>query len=339
MSSAPDNEQSPSETTGKTATREISDPDSKPESESDNPDKKSTGGKKSNKKAYSFVIIFIVTVLTLLIGYRFAVPTPANDWYLLQVAKHTTIALDLIGERATLEEGRPEGSAAQEIRAQRQAWREGREEATADEIEAMSATQLSPWENWAHRAQEARLEGGGQQGPRVSFVWQSGIYRQIRDLEATIRTESTADSAWPESEAGQAAQERMRELREAQQTVAGADEGRKRLRGDEFTFVVIPECGAIEIMAIFFAAVIAFPTRWWKRLLGVLLGLPVMYAVNVFRLAVLAFIGAVDHSREWFDFTHEYIWQTVYIIFVIVSWLLWVELIVRRGPAKPGKQQ
>lgn len=302
-----------------------------PGNDAESSGKQAAPKKKSNKRAYSFVLIFMVTVLALLIGYRYAVPTAANDWYLLQVARHTTVALSLVGEHAALEEDRPAGEEAQEIRAQRQAWREGRETPTEAEIEAAKEAPLSPWEYWSYRAQKSRKEEVPQQGPRVSFIWDAGIYRQIRDLEATIREESSGDPEWLDTEAGQETQAEMLALREQQREVAGTDAGRAQLRGDEFTFVVIPECGAIEIMAIFFAAVIAFPARWWKRLVGIVIGLPVMYAVNVFRLAVLAVIGAVDHSKEWFDFTHEYVWQTAYIIFVIVFWLLWVELVVRRG--------
>ncbi len=101
--------------------------------------------------------------------------------------------------------------------------------------------------------------------------------------------------------------------------------------GRSFVFIIVPECGAIEVMAIFLAAVIAFPTRWWKRLLGLLVGLPVMYFVNVFRLSCLAVVGALDTTKDrWvFDFAHHYVWQTIYIVFVVAVWLLWIEYVVK----------
>ncbi len=108
---------------------------------------------------------------------------------------------------------------------------------------------------------------------------------------------------------------------------AGADYAERR--GSFFIFVVVPECGAIEVMAIFFAGVLAFPTLWWKRLLGIVLGVPVMYAVNVLRLSCLAVIGALDRGGEWFNFAHHFVWQAIYIVFVVAVWLVWVEYIVR----------
>ncbi len=93
-----------------------------------------------------------------------------------------------------------------------------------------------------------------------------------------------------------------------------------------FTFIVVPSCGAIEVMAIFFAAVIAFPASWRHRAWGLALGLPLMYLVNILRLACLACLGALDRSGNWFNFVHEYVWQSVYVIFVVLVWMAWAEL-------------
>ena len=296
--------------------------------EADKPTSKNI--KQSKRRAYSFVIIFISTVLLLLTSYHYAVSSKANDWYLLQVAKHTSVALSFVGEQSLLEDDRPEGRTAQEIRATLKAWQQDREAPSEEEILAADDSKLTPWESWSFRANRARKEGTDVHGPRISFVWKAGIYRQIREVEQRIREKTLDDPAWSDSDEAMQLHEHILELRTTQREAVDTEAGRNQLRGNEFTFVVIPECGAIEIMAIFFAAVLAFPTLWWKRLVGIVIGIPIMYGVNVFRLFVLAIIGALDHSKEWFNFTHEYIWQTAYIIFVIIFWLLWVELIVRR---------
>lgn len=96
--------------------------------------------------------------------------------------------------------------------------------------------------------------------------------------------------------------------------------------GSSFTFIVVPSCGAIEVMAIFFAAVMAFPAKWRHRAWGVALGLPLMYLVNIARLACLACLGALDKSGVWFNFVHEYVWQAGYVIFVVIVWMAWAEL-------------
>ena len=97
-----------------------------------------------------------------------------------------------------------------------------------------------------------------------------------------------------------------------------------------FSFIVIPDCGAVQSMAIFFAAILAFPARWWKRLAGIVVGVPILYWVNAFRLAILAVIGAYDNGGQWFKFAHEYVWQGIYIVFVVALWMGWVEILVKR---------
>ena len=100
-----------------------------------------------------------------------------------------------------------------------------------------------------------------------------------------------------------------------------------------FRFTIVPECGAIPSMAIYVAAVLGFPCTWRKRLMGVLLGAPALYAINILRLACLALLGAWDDGGEWFDFAHHYVWQGIYLVFVVGIWLLWVEFSGRRKPS------
>ena len=105
---------------------------------------------------------------------------------------------------------------------------------------------------------------------------------------------------------------------------------RQRRAGRSFNFVVIPDCGAIPSMSIFVSAVLAFPALWRKRLAGILIGLPILYTVNAFRLAFLAVVGAWDNAGTVFQFSHHYLWQGIYIVFVVAVWMSWVEFLVKR---------
>jgi len=89
---------------------------------------------------------------------------------------------------------------------------------------------------------------------------------------------------------------------------------------------VIPACGAVPSMSIFTAAVLAFPARVWKKALALLLGLSLLYAVNVARLTCLAYIR-VHCPLPVFNFTHIYVWQTLFIIFVVVLWFIWINFV------------
>ncbi|MBI2432509.1 MAG: archaeosortase/exosortase family protein [Candidatus Hydrogenedentes bacterium] len=287
--------------------------------------------KVSRRRTVSFVLVFMVTVLVLLTGYRYTIQSVVNDWYLFQVARHTTWVLDLVGYRATLEEQklapRPE-----EARATMKAWEKGLERAEPAAVNEESPVPLSRWERYRYRILSGRrVRYGGAIGPRVSFVLSPGLLVRIHDLDERAAELGAQPDADPREGALAAVREELQRLREEQERLPKGLESRGALIGKTFTFIVIPECGAFEVMAIFLAAVIGFPTSLRKRLLGLLLGMPVLYVVNIMRLSCLAVIGALSGSGEWFDFAHNYVWQAIYIVFVVAVWLAWVEYIVKRN--------
>jgi archaeosortase B (VPXXXP-CTERM-specific) len=84
-------------------------------------------------------------------------------------------------------------------------------------------------------------------------------------------------------------------------------------------------------MLIFSAAVLAFPTSWKKKAVGLLLGNPAIYLFNVVRIAMLIVVG-----RYWpgaFDFMHLYFWQATMIVMIVSVWLLWIIKVVRTDEA------
>jgi exosortase/archaeosortase family protein len=171
----------------------------------------------------------------------------------------------------------------------------------------------------------SRVDLTHKDGPRVMFV--AVAAPNLLLLEARKRL--TEAQLAPEEGDVPALEQEVARLKEAvTQWQSAPPEERRNTK--MFMFMIIPECGAMEIFAIFLAAVLAFPSTWQKRLIGIVAGLPLMYAVNIFRLACLAFIGAYTGGGKWFDFAHHFVWQGIYIIFVVAVWLGWIEWVVRR---------
>lgn len=95
-----------------------------------------------------------------------------------------------------------------------------------------------------------------------------------------------------------------------------------------FSVEVIEECTGVFEMLIFLAAMISYPASWRSKLIGFLLGIPVLYAFNVIRIVFLAFVGA--HYYRLFDFMHLYFWQATLILMITTVWVLWILLVVGR---------
>ena len=93
-------------------------------------------------------------------------------------------------------------------------------------------------------------------------------------------------------------------------------------------FRIIGECTAYYPLSIFIAAVLAFPSPWKRRILGVLLGVPVMLLINQVRLVSLCYI--YRPYRELFDTIHIVVWQSLIIFFTVVLWIVWATTLGRR---------
>ena len=96
---------------------------------------------------------------------------------------------------------------------------------------------------------------------------------------------------------------------------------------DGFAVRIIEECTGVFEVIIFVAAVLAFPTTWAKKAIGLGMGIPLLYLFNVVRILVLMFVGRYQPSI--FEFMHIYFWQATLILMITSVWLLWIFKVVR----------
>lgn len=92
-----------------------------------------------------------------------------------------------------------------------------------------------------------------------------------------------------------------------------------------FGLEIIDECTAVFSSIVYCSAVLAYPTTWRNKGMGVAFGVPLLYTINIIRLSVLVLVGLFHPGM--FEFVHVYLWQASFIIFVVVIFLLWLRLI------------
>ena len=93
------------------------------------------------------------------------------------------------------------------------------------------------------------------------------------------------------------------------------------------TLRIIDECTAMFGSIVYISCILAYPADVKKKVMGIVLGVPCLYAINMVRLIILAFVGV--SSPGIFEFVHTYLWQTIFIAFVILIWLIWVDKVVK----------
>lgn len=89
-----------------------------------------------------------------------------------------------------------------------------------------------------------------------------------------------------------------------------------------FGVSIEPGCNGIEACIVLFAAVIAFPSTLRHKVWGIILGFLAVQALNVVRVISLFYLG--QWNMQVFHFAHEYLWQALIMMDVLVVWLLWV---------------
>lgn len=98
-------------------------------------------------------------------------------------------------------------------------------------------------------------------------------------------------------------------------------------------FEIIGECTAHYPMAIFIAAVLAFPCKLSRRLLGIGLGIPTILLINQVRLVSLCYI------RGWFprifETAHVLVWQSLIVFFTVLVWVVWATTLGRGDETRP----
>ena len=93
-------------------------------------------------------------------------------------------------------------------------------------------------------------------------------------------------------------------------------------------------CNAVEACIVLAAAIIAFPSPWWHKLLGLVIGMVVVQVANILRIISLFYLG--QWRMDAFEFAHLYLWQGLIMLDVLVVWLIWVRAMPIESSARHG---
>ncbi|UCF10829.1 MAG: hypothetical protein JSW65_03880 [Candidatus Bipolaricaulota bacterium] len=99
--------------------------------------------------------------------------------------------------------------------------------------------------------------------------------------------------------------------------------GGHTVASERFSISVVTACTGLFLMAVFSAAVLTYPARWWAKLAGLGIGVAGLYMLNVLRLVCLFFVGVF--LPQHVDVTHLLVLQSLLIVSALLLWLLWVE--------------
>ena len=87
--------------------------------------------------------------------------------------------------------------------------------------------------------------------------------------------------------------------------------------------VILPGCEGTEAVYLLSAAFLASWIKWKDKMIGIVLGIVLVYALNLARITWLFYVFA--YHRRWFDFSHAYLGSTFIIVFSCLFFVLWLQ--------------
>lgn len=96
-----------------------------------------------------------------------------------------------------------------------------------------------------------------------------------------------------------------------------------------FAYEISRGCTGFVPTALLATAISAYPAAGRAKLVGLVLGLPLLLAVNLARLVHLYYVGV--RQPHWFETTHQVLWEILIIVAVVGIWLAWAAWADRRA--------
>jgi exosortase H (IPTLxxWG-CTERM-specific) len=94
-------------------------------------------------------------------------------------------------------------------------------------------------------------------------------------------------------------------------------------------------CNGMNVTILLGSALLAFPAHWSRKLKGLLLACGTIQLVNLVRFISLFYL--LKYNRAWFDFAHEYLWESLIMLDALALFWAWVHLMFRRAPTADGQ--
>jgi len=100
------------------------------------------------------------------------------------------------------------------------------------------------------------------------------------------------------------------------------------VQSPKFTINIAMGCDGVEATCLFLAGVLAFPTRWRARLIGLAAGIPLIQLINIARLVGLYYAGIFLPSVV--EEVHVYVAQTIVILLSTAILIYWLERVANQ---------
>jgi exosortase/archaeosortase family protein len=97
----------------------------------------------------------------------------------------------------------------------------------------------------------------------------------------------------------------------------------ENINSAKFSVCIASGCDAVEAMALFGTALLAFPAKWKFKLIGFFAGVAILFILNIIRIVTLFLTGI--YFPKAFELMHVEVWQAVFILIAVGLWIFWIK--------------
>lgn len=101
-----------------------------------------------------------------------------------------------------------------------------------------------------------------------------------------------------------------------------------------FPMQIVLDCAALDVLALYIAAVLAYPASLRAKLVGASLGVMFLSALNIARIAALYFVGT--HAPESFAVVHGDLLAFAMVAATLATFGIWARGRERGGATRPS---
>lgn len=96
----------------------------------------------------------------------------------------------------------------------------------------------------------------------------------------------------------------------------------------KFSIAISVGCDGLEPIALFAAALLSYPMAFRLKWPGLLAGVGFLMVLNLIRIVTLYLTGV--YWRAAFDAMHLDVWQALFLILAVFTWLVWIQWATRK---------
>jgi len=96
-----------------------------------------------------------------------------------------------------------------------------------------------------------------------------------------------------------------------------------------FAYDINVGCIGLLPAAVLAVAILSSPGTWGPKQRGLVVGVPLLLALNLLRLVHLFYVGI--HAPRYFVLAHSLLWEATMVLFSFVTWFVWTRWAGRRA--------